>query len=278
MRHGWPLLLLLGSCSGQPAIAPNRILSNNPCIDSVLAEIAAPGQIAAVSVYSQDADSASAPLTWAQAHPAIGTSAEEMIAARPRLLLTGNYNVGGTNAALAKAGVKILALGVPATLVENTLQIRQIAKAIGRQAAGEDLIRRIDAATARQLPSAATRPTAIIWQNGGFVAGKGTLQDALLSRAGYINASSAYGLKQWDILPLETLIRKPPSVIFMPTSAMGGDQNAVFMRQKLLRHLLGQTRVINFPDKLLFCAGPTIIKAMAVFQSGHIPPKMPESK
>jgi iron complex transport system substrate-binding protein len=262
----WPLLLLLGSCSGQPAIPQNRILSNNPCIDSVLAEIAAPDQIAAVSIYSHDKASASAPLAWAQALPPLGTGAEEIIAARPALLLTGNYAVGGTNAALAKAGIKTVALGVPVTLAENAAQIRQIADAIGRVEAGERLVRTIESATKPRTP---LNKTAIIWQNGGFVAGKGTLQDAMLERAGYTNASVSYGLKQWDILPMETLIRKPPAVIFMPTSAKGASNNALIMRHRLLRHLQGKTQVIAFPDRLLFCGGPTILKAMTVFQSAH---------
>ncbi len=274
MLRCWTLLLLLGSCSGQQSIPPNRIVSNNPCIDSVLAEIAAPKQIAAVSIYSHDAHSASAPLDWASAIPALGTSAEEMIAARPALLLTGNYNVGGTNTALAKAGIKTLALGVPATLEDNAMQIRQIAAAIGRANAGEDLVRRIAVATKQTGSSAAETPSAIIWQNGGFVAGKGTLQDELLKRAGFANASETYGLKQWDVLPLETIIRKPPAVIFMPTNAQGADQNAITLRQKLLHHNGGRTRIVSFPDRLLFCAGPTIITAMAAFQGAKTPGKV----
>lgn len=260
-----PLLLLLGGCSGQPAIAPGGIVSNNPCVDGVLAAIAAPGQVAAVSVYSHDVTGASAPLAWARSLPAIGTSAEEVIAARPRLLLTGDLAFGGTNAALAKAGVPIRAFGVPATVAENIAQVRQIAAAIGREAAGEALVTRIED-SAVQMP--ARRQSAIIWQGGGFVAGKGTLQDELLSRAGYRNASSAYGLKQWEQLPLETLIRKPPDVIFMPVLGQGDAARELAARSKLLRHLRGKSRVIGFPDKLLFCGGPTIMQVMRVMKEG----------
>jgi iron complex transport system substrate-binding protein len=98
------------------------------------------------------------------------------------------------------------------------------------------------------------------------VAGKGTLQDSLLARAGYRNASDTYGLKQWDILPLETLVRKPTSVIFMPITAKGEDARALAARQRVLAHLQGKTRIVNFPDKLLFCGGPTIIKVMDVLR------------
>jgi iron complex transport system substrate-binding protein len=267
MRFGWPLLLLLCGCQGQPAIAPHGIISNNPCIDSVLAEIAAPGQIAAVSIYSHDPGSGSAPQKWAAAMPAIGNSAEEIIAARPALLLTGNLASNGTNAALKKAGIKMVAFGVPATLQENTAQIRQIAAAIGREAAAEALIDRITSVTA--LTKSPTPQSAIIWQTGGFVAGKGTLQDELLARAGFRNASATYGLKQWDILPLETLIRKPPTVIFMPRSAKGDDARGLAMREDVLKHLKGKTRIVDFPDRLLFCGGPTVIKAIKLMKAAQ---------
>jgi iron complex transport system substrate-binding protein len=278
MRAGWPLLLLAGCTSG-PAITPHSIVSNNPCIDAVLAEVAAPGQVGAVSVYSHDLASGSAPLNWANALPALGTSAEEIIAAKPRLVLTGNLASSGTNAALTKAGVRVEGFGVPATVAESVAQVRQIAHVIGRDGAGEALVARIEAAVG-SLPDSPLsptlspegereKPTAIIWQAGGFVAGKGTLQDELLARAGYRNASDTYGLKQWDMLPLETLIRKTPSVIFMPLSANGDEARALDARRRVLAHLGNRTRVVAFPDKLLFCGGPTIIEAMRVMRSAR---------
>lgn len=263
MKMAWPLLLLLSSCGGQPVIAPGGIVSNNPCIDSILAEIAAPGQIAAVSIYSHDPDSASAPTRWARPLPALGTNAEDIIAAKPKLVLTGNLASTGTNAALKKAGIPIVAVGVGTSVEEDKSQIRQIAKAIGRAEAGEALIARIDASFAH---NAVMRPaiSAVIWQNGGFVAGAGTLQDELLTRHGFRNASAAYGLKSWGVLPLETLIRNPPQIIFMPTKGDGDDERALQARGQLLRHLGGNTQIVDFPDRLLFCGGPTIIKVSQI--------------
>lgn len=263
MRLGWPLFAILASCSGQPVIPPGGIVSNNPCIDNILAEVAAPGQIAAVSAYSHDSQSGSAPLEWARALPALGSGAEEIIMAKPRLVLTGNLASTGTNAALAKAGVKLATFGVPATVEESVAQVRQVARLIDRPGAGDRLAAQIETAT---IPKPKRNLSAIIWQAGGFVAGQGTLQDELLARAGYANASETYGLKQWDILPLETLIRNPPDVIFMPTTATGEDGRQVDARLSALRHLGTRTRVVNFPDKLLFCGGPTIPKVMAALR------------
>lgn len=265
MRFVWPAILLLAGCSGGPDIAPGAIVSNNPCIDAILAEVAAPGQIGAVSTWSQDEASASAPLDWAWARPALGQTAEEIIAVRPKLLLTGNLASSGTNAALAKAGIAMKAFGVPATIDESIMQVRDVATAINRHEAGNRLADEI-AHAVRPTPHSKTR-SAIIWQAGGFVAGKGTLQDELLTRAGFTNASSLYGLRQWDLLPLETLMRRPPDIIFMPTQAKGEDARALAARQRVLRHLKGQTRIVAFPDRLLFCGGPTIIDAMRILRS-----------
>lgn len=271
MKWVWPLVLLLGGCSGQPSIAPGGIVSNNPCIDAILAEIAAPGQVAAVSVYSHDADSASAPLNWARQYPALGTGAEDILAAKPRLVLTGNLASSGTNAALAKAGIKVVAVGVAATLEEDVAQVRRIAKSINRVDAGEALVARMLASQgdARDNLPQDQAPSAIIWQNGGFVAGTGTLQDELLRRHGFRNASASFGLQSWGVLPLESLIRNPPQVIFMPVTPQGDADRELASRQKLLKHLGGKTRIVPFRDQLLFCGGPTVIKVAQIFEDAR---------
>ena len=130
MKQAAILFLALAGCSPAAHIAPGQIVSNNPCVDAVLAEIAAPGQIGAVSNWSHDPASASAPLGWARALPALGPTAEEVIAARPKLLLTGDLASGGTNAAIQKAGIKMRAFGVPATVAESITQVIDIADSI----------------------------------------------------------------------------------------------------------------------------------------------------
>jgi iron complex transport system substrate-binding protein len=260
MRRGWPLLLLAG-CSGQPAIPAGGIVSNNPCIDGVLAEIAVPGQIAAISAYSHDPASSSASLSWARKLPALGTTAEEIIAAKPRLVLTGNLASQGTNAALAKVGLPMVAMGVPASVAESIGQIRTLAAVLKQKAAGEELVKRIEKVIGdAPLSPALSRKedgqqsSAIIWQSGGFVPGKGSLQDELLTRAGFQNASARYGLGQWSQLPLDVLMRNPPDVIFT------SKPHPAFAR-------LPHTRIVRFPDRLSFCGGPTIIEAMKVLRS-----------
>ena len=88
----------------------------------------------------------------------------------------------------------------------------------------------------------------------------------MLARAGFRNASATYGLKQWDVLPLEVLIQSPPEVIFMPVKASGEEGRSIAMRERLTARLKGRTRTVPFPDRLLFCAGPTMVDAMGVMR------------
>lgn len=266
MRWALPLILpiaLLAGCSQPTAIAPGKIVSNNPCIDAILAEIADPKQIGAVSTWSHRPQSSSAPLGWARQFPAIGVSAEEVIAAKPALALTGALMIGSGPSAVSRAGIREMALGVPATVADSRRQIMQIAEAIGRHEQGAALVARIDAAT---MPRA-KRKTAIIWQASGFVPGRGTIQDELLGRAGYVNASDHYGLRQWDVLPLETLLRNPPDIIFSPDKADGEEERALATRYRVLERLKGRTKIVTFPENLLFCAGPGMIDTMKVLAS-----------
>jgi iron complex transport system substrate-binding protein len=262
MRMVWPLLLLAG-CAQGPSIAPGKIVSNNPCIDAVLAEIADPTTIGAVSLYSHDPESASAPVEWARRFPGIGASAEELIAARPSLVLSGNYASAGTDAALARAGIRVESFGVPATLAESQAQIVAIARAIGREAQGKALAARMSAAVQPHMDGR----SAIIWTSGGFVPGKGTIRDEMLALAGFRNASAKYGLGEWDLLPLETLLRDPPDIIFTPVRADGGEARALALRLHTLGHLRGRTRIVAFPERLLNCGGPGVIEAMQYLRS-----------
>jgi iron complex transport system substrate-binding protein len=253
--------MLLGGCQSGRVPVPGKIVSNNPCVDAVLAEIAEPNVIGAVSSYSQVSGSASAPLAWARQFPAIGSGAEDIIAAKPRLALIGQY---GAVAALDRAGINYVAFGVPATIEESIAQVRAIGKLTGREASAGRLARRIDDA-AKVIVSRRPR-SAIIWLSGGFVPGGGTLQDAMLGRAGFQNASAHYGLTAWSVLPLEALLKDPPDVIFTPVKAQGADARALGLRFRLLEKLSKRPQIVPFSETLLNCGGPSIIEVMSLLR------------
>jgi iron complex transport system substrate-binding protein len=255
--------LAIAGCGTPPAARPPlrpalRIVSINPCVDAILARVADPRSIAGISHYSQDVRSTSVPLAWARRFTATSGTAEEVVALAPDVVLTGPHVAPATIAALQRMHIRLETFTVPDTVEESEEQVRRIAVIVGHPARGEMLARQI-AVAAR--PSRLAPVPALIWQGGGLVPGTGTLADQLLTRAGFRNRSATYGLKQWDVLPLEYLVARPPRVLLSVGQAETGEDRMT--SHPALARLASGIDVAGYPDRLINCGGPTIIDAMA---------------
>lgn len=237
-----------------PALSvPVRVVSMNPCADAILAEVAAPSQIAGLSHWSRDPAATSMDPAVARRFPSHFGTAEEVLMLRPDLVIAGAHTPAATRAALARLGIPLLTVGVPATVSQSISEVRAIARAVGRPAAGEALVARIG----RDL-AAAQRPgfggSAILRTPAGVVPGANTLAGALMDHAGLVNAAPALGLATWDMLSVERLLFDPPDLLLAdPAAAL----------HPALRRLKGRMRVAPFPMRLLNCGGPSIGPAAA---------------
>ncbi|MDE2043115.1 MAG: ABC transporter substrate-binding protein [Alphaproteobacteria bacterium] len=238
---------LLAACQGAPPIPPHKIVSDNPCIDAILHDVAAPEQIGAISAYSRDPAASSVPLIWARRYPTVSSTAEEIIAARPSLYITSAPIRPETQAVVTAAEIKTLALPVPNSIAESIMQVREVAHAIGRDAAGEALVARINAAA--RAPG--TSPRALIYQSGGLMLGTGTLADDELRAAGMRNAARDYSDKPWDVVPLEMLILRPPDIVLARTAPRGVDLAKMHLK------------VVQYDPQLTYCGAGTIPRALA---------------
>jgi iron complex transport system substrate-binding protein len=116
-------------------------------------------------------------------------------------------------------------------------------------------------ALAKAAPPRGSKPVpAVVWQSAGIVPGENTLIADLLRRTGFSNFAAAEGLRQADLLPLERVLGDPPRVIFTAGSARSDEDR--MLRHPALAALRG-TRREPFPSALLWCGGPTVIKAAA---------------
>lgn len=253
--------LVVSSLAANPLYAaPRRIVSINPCVDAVLVEVADPGQIMAISHYSQDARATSIPLPTARRFAATSGTAEEVIALRPDVVLAGAHVSPSTLAALGRLKVPVQTFTVPESVADSIAQVRAVAAAAGQPARGEALVRRIEQAVARAKGVARTRGApvpALIWQGSGLVPGENTLANELLSIAGFRNMSAYYGLKRWDVLPLEHLAARPPRVLL--SDGIAGDR---MTGHRVLRRFDDRMVRAQFDERLLSCAGPVMIRAL----------------
>lgn len=248
--------------AGGAQARPQRIVSLNPCLDAILLQVADRGQVAAISHYSHQPISTSSG-AYGLSFPYTYETAEEVVALRPDLVLTARHSSPATRAALKRLGVRTELFGVPMSVEESLVQVRQVANAVGHPERGEALVARIRQALAEAAPPPGARPlTAVTYQSGGFATAPGTLMDEMMRRTGFVNAAGRYGLKQTGDIPLERLIANPPDVLL----AGQGHPGAPTWADRVLRHpalaAVGpRMHRANFPQNLTFCGGPVLIDA-----------------
>jgi iron complex transport system substrate-binding protein len=259
--------MLLSACVPQtqaevPHLHPT-IVSLNPCADAILAEVADPGQVLAISHYSADPRSASMPAAQARRYRTTRGTVEEVVALHPDVVIDGSFIAPATAGAYARLGLRLETVGTANTVDDAHAQVRQLALLAGHPERGEALIARIDAALAAAAPAPGSAPIpAVMWESGGMVPGDQTLIADLMRRTGFSNASAAKGYGQADILPLERLLADPPRVIFTTAAGEGAHDADRMLTHPALATLKGVKRA-PFAPNLLYCAGPTLIRAAA---------------
>ncbi|VTO12203.1 iron chelate uptake ABC transporter family permease subunit [Brevundimonas vancanneytii] len=201
--------------------APRRVVSLNACLDAVLVHVADRGQIVALSHYAREPVGSTIsevaktlPFTW--------ETAEEVIALRPDLVLTSRHSALATRNALGRLNIQTELFSVPDSVAASLVQVREVARLVGRPARGQALIARIEAAIAAAAPPPGSSPlTALIYQPNGFAAGRGTLMDEMMTRAGFQNVAARYGLGKWGNVPVERLLADPPQVLLSGVPVRG---------------------------------------------------------
>lgn len=255
---------------------PKRIVSINPCADALLMQLADRRQIASVSRYSHDKRATSISLKLALQYPATSGTAEEILAMRPDLVVAGSHVAIPTARALERLGIPLVKLSIPQSVAESQQQISELAEIVGGQERAVRLNKKITTAFARAKPADDENIPALIWRSGGLVPGDGTLPDELLRRTGFENVSKSYGLKQWDILPLEHLVARPPRLLFSNSAeAKGGGPRNRMLSHPVLKRLSHRITVADYPARLLHCAGPTLIEAVTTLSAARRKLKTP---
>ncbi|WP_084356005.1 ABC transporter substrate-binding protein [Novosphingobium lentum] len=256
--------LALANCSAIPLpVDVERphptIVSLNPCSDAILADVADPAQILAISSYSHDPRSSSMDRTLARRFRATGGTVEEVAALHPDVVVAGTFLGPATGAAFARMGLTLDALPIANTVPQAREQVRHLAALVGHPDRGEALVARIDAALAQAAPPPGWRavPT-VIWESGGMVAGDGTLIADLLRRTGFTNFAAARGLGQADVLPLEAMLADPPALILSTGDPRSNEDR--MLAHPVLAAMTG-TAHAGLDATLLYCGGPTIIRA-----------------
>jgi len=254
-------LLVLAACSPRSGDrVQGGIVSLNPCTDALLVELGDRAQIAALSSYSSTPGQSSMPLAVARSFPSTSGTMEEVLAARPSVVVSGGFTPPATSAAYRKMGVRLVELGIASSVEDSDAQIRQMAALLGHRERGEALVARIHAALAQAGPPAGQAPVpTLVWHGGGLVAGPHTLISDVMARVGLAPLSATKGLSQAQYLPLEAVVADPPALVLAVAHSGEGRSNARAITHPVLDRLPHTSRA-ELDPALEYCGGPTIIR------------------
>lgn len=258
----WPAIV-----HGAMPAKPKRIVSLNLCTDQILMDLVAPERIRAVSHLAAD-ERLSLMAKEAKAFPATRGEAEDVLRLEPDLVIASTWTTPATVALLQRLGQHIVVVPQPETVDGIRDAVAQVAAAVGESDTGARQIERFDRriATARfHHVGGGLRPSAVLYQIGGIVAGAGSLADVALSLAGFDNLAVQLSYGPTDTLPLETLVAHPPDLILFGHKP--GDYRTVVadnLTHPALRYLAESRPVGHVREALWLCG--TVRWAEAVEQ------------
>lgn len=246
---------------------PERVVSVNLCTDQLALMLAAPGQLVSVSRLAHDADS-SVMVDKSRALPANGSGAEEVYLLDPDLVLASTFTSPATVNLLRDLGIPVEQFAPAQSLADIPERLRQMGRALGREAEADGLIASFEADLARLADgTSGERPRAALTYVNSFSSGSATLAGDILRVAGFDNVATEIGLSGSGKLPLEDLILLAPDVIIQ-----GRDYPGVARAEDNLTHpalrALKATRVDrNITDRGWICGTPHVLDAVAALRS-----------
>lgn len=226
-----------------------RIASINLCTDEYLLLLARPQEIASVSFLSQQPDDS---VLWrrARAHHVNYGSVEQVLPARPDLLLT--MGGGGRAGALiaGRTGMRTVELRPAASVAEVRENLRKVAGMLGDPARANPWLQRIDALRRNRPPRA--RDT-IMLSGGGRSLRPGSAGVEWLRLAGFAQRPLPSGRAS-----LETLLVRPPAVLIESNYRRSQASAAVrWLDHPIVRN--AGTRRITTEGRAWTCMGPMMI-------------------
>ena len=179
-------------CIGSAGVAETRprVLSLDQCADQYVVALAPDAELF-LSPRADDPDSWVA--TEARRRPRVRPTLEAAIGADPQVVVRYWGGEPRLLQALAARDVTVVTIEDATDMQGVRDNISRVAKALDREPAGRRMIARMDARLARALRPATPGRTAQYLTSGGFTAGSGTLMDAILKAAGYVNAAGIVG-------------------------------------------------------------------------------------
>lgn len=235
---------------------PQRIVSLNLCADQLLLELADRNQIAGLTRNANKPEM-SAIAGRIQGLRILGTSAEEILAIRPDLVLGMPARRSAAIAVLKDQHYRMIDLKSADTLDDIFASIRATAAAVGHPERGEAMIVQMQRELAA-IPRVGRGKVAAYYQRRGYLTGTGTLVDDLMTRLGFVNLAAKLDKSPLSQMSIEEMVAARPDYLIVESAT----ERVTDQGTEMLHHpaLNGIPR-LSIPQAWTVCGGPAYVQA-----------------
>lgn len=242
----------------QPA---QRIVSINLCLDALLIKLVEPSRVDSLYYLSANPQFSSI-AEEAKKYNLNRGLAEDIVPRNPDLVLAGTFTSSDLRALLKQLNFRVELLDLPRNLDDISTHIRRFGDLVSRPAEAEVMAKALEQKLV-QLDEARKqlKPVPGFWySSNGVVIGSDTVENELMTRAGFHNLALDKNIVGFRQLDLEELIIAQPKVIILEAS----DVQAFSLAQEYVEHpaLRGHNvKIIRLPSTLS-CVAPVAADAI----------------
>jgi iron complex transport system substrate-binding protein len=238
-----------------------RIVSINLCLDALIIKLVEPERVDSLYYLSANPQFSSV-AEDAKKYNLNHGLAEEIVPRNPDLVLAGTYTSSDLKALLKQLGFRVEVLDLPQSLNDISAHIRRFGTLVDRSVQAEVMAQTLEQ-TLAQLDAVQKKITPIsgFWySSNGIVVGGDTLENELMTRAGFHNIALDKKISGFKQLDLEELILSHPKVLIIEAS----DVQAFSLAQEYLQHPAlrsNHIKIIRLPSTLS-CVAPVAADAI----------------
>lgn len=238
-----------------------RIVSINLCLDALIIKLVEPARVDSLYFLSANPQFSSV-AEEAKKYNLNRGLAEDIVPRNPDLILAGTYTSPDLRTLLKQLGFRVEILDLPRNLDDISTHIRHFGALVNRPAQAEIMAQDLEKKLAElDAVQKKTKPIPGFWySSNGVVVGGDTVENELMTRAGFHNLAldkNIVGFKQID---LEELILAQPKVLIIEAS----DVQAFSLAQEYVQHPAlrsNNVKIIRLPSTLS-CVAPVAARAI----------------
>ncbi|WKD50365.1 ABC transporter substrate-binding protein [Microbulbifer spongiae] len=243
------MLFLLAVLVCGKTVAYERIASLNLCLDQVLLNWVAPGDIVSLTWLSGAAQYRSRPIPQ---HIQLNRArAEELLPLQPDLVLVGQYGAQRAARRLRDLGMHVVTIPDAYSLQQLQQQLQALENILGPLVPLQKEKRALQTLLAQPVPK--RRASAVILSANNITYGSGMLEHQLLERAGFANLAARQGVNQLGRISLEEVIALQPDLLVFYGSEQDFALAYLAARHPVLQRYIDSGRTYTLPSQLSLC-------------------------